>query len=108
MSQYKQGDIVITPFPFTDLETKKTRPAIIVSTKGNYVLVPITSRMKFDEYFLPIRDEDVTTPLEKQSSIKINMLATIGEDKIQLKITELKKPALEVLLESVKSIFEMD
>ncbi|TAE15166.1 MAG: type II toxin-antitoxin system PemK/MazF family toxin [Bacteroidetes bacterium] len=108
MSQYKQGDIVIVPFPFTDLETKKTRPAVIVSTKGNFVLVPITSRMKFDEYFLPIRDEDVTTPLEKQSSLKINMIATIDEDKIITKISELKKPALEVVLESVKSILDIE
>ena len=30
-----RGDIVLVPFPFTDLSEKKVRPAIIISTKND-------------------------------------------------------------------------
>ena len=45
---YSKGDIVLLPYPFTDLSTSKVRPAVVVSSnKGKYsdlFVVPITSR----------------------------------------------------------------
>lgn len=45
---YSKGDIVLLPYPFTDLSTSKVRPAVVVaSNKGKYAdlfVVPITSR----------------------------------------------------------------
>ena len=32
---YSKGDIVLFPYPFTDLETKKVRPAIVISDSGD-------------------------------------------------------------------------
>lgn len=31
---YQRGDVVLVPFPFTDLTTTKTRPAVVVSAEG--------------------------------------------------------------------------
>ena len=33
MTNYKQGDIVLLPYPFSDLSNSKPRPAVIISTK---------------------------------------------------------------------------
>lgn len=31
---YQKGDVVLIPFPFTDLTAVKTRPAVVVSIEG--------------------------------------------------------------------------
>ncbi len=48
---YKRGDIVLVPFPFTDLSSSKRRPALVVSpdwfnsSNQDLVLVGITSQI---------------------------------------------------------------
>jgi mRNA interferase MazF len=59
---YSQGDIVLIPFPFTDLSQSKKRPAIILSNakpnaQGDYLLVQITSRNHFN-LMLQIEEDD--------------------------------------------------
>lgn len=43
-----KGDVILLPYPFTDLTTTKVRPAVVVSSdQGRYedvFVVPITSR----------------------------------------------------------------
>lgn len=45
---YSKGDIVLLPYPFTDLQASKVRPAIVVASEdGKYsdvFVVPVTSR----------------------------------------------------------------
>jgi mRNA interferase MazF len=31
---YQRGDVVLVPFPFTDLSATRTRPAVVVSVNG--------------------------------------------------------------------------
>ncbi len=33
MTSHQRGDVVLIPFPFTDLTTTKTRPAVVVSSQ---------------------------------------------------------------------------
>lgn len=46
---YQKGDIVLVPFPFTDLSATKTRPAVVVSVEefeketGNVTVAMVTS-----------------------------------------------------------------
>lgn len=46
---YQKGDIVLVPFPFTDLSSTKTRPAVILSTQqfeidtGSILVAMVTS-----------------------------------------------------------------
>lgn len=50
MTNYKFGDVVLAPFPFTDQTASKQRPAVIISSaaynanRPDVILMPISSR----------------------------------------------------------------
>lgn len=52
MTDYKFGDVILVPFPFTDQTSSKKRPAIIVSSSAynrerpDIVLAAVSSQMK--------------------------------------------------------------
>jgi mRNA interferase MazF len=51
MTFYKQGDVLLTPFPFTDQSGSKQCPAVVLSgdaynqTHPNVILAPVTSQV---------------------------------------------------------------
>jgi len=52
MGRFVKGDVVVTPFPFSDLQAAKRRPALVVATfTGDDVLLcQITSQAVSDSY----------------------------------------------------------
>ncbi len=63
MARFVKGDIVVLPFPFSDLTQAKRRPALVIAElKGNDVtLCQITSQWVKDEYAIPIDENDSAT-----------------------------------------------
>lgn len=61
----QQRHVVILPFPFSDLQQRKARPAIIVSNNkynrrsDDVVAVPLTSNLKPSEYSVPVTSKDM-------------------------------------------------
>jgi mRNA interferase MazF len=59
---YIKGNIVLVPFPFTDLTSAKTRPALVVSESnyeietGNVIIAMITSIPQTTVYDYEIKD----------------------------------------------------
>ncbi len=80
MKGYTQGDIVLIPFPFTNLSQTKRRPALIISNNkvnetGDYLLVQITSRVKSDSLSEEIKDNDYTeSRLPATSYVRIHKI----------------------------------
>ena len=85
----KRGMIVLTPFPFTDLQGKKVRPAIIISSdkrKGDDVIIAYISsvfdsnRLQETDFVLRKEEEGfVETGLKVTSVFKMDKLATIDK-----------------------------
>jgi mRNA interferase MazF len=39
MTSYKSGDIVVIPFPFVDKDVSKPRPALVLSSRGELLIL---------------------------------------------------------------------
>ena len=86
MGRFIKGDVVVAPFPFSDLSTTKKRPAVVVTvlTGDDVILCQITSKAITDSYAIPVRDTDFTSGgLHQLSNIRPNRLFT-AEGKIVL------------------------
>lgn len=59
---YRNGDVVLLPFPFSDLSSSKTRPAVVVSIEdyqletGDILVAMITSVARGGPYDYELRD----------------------------------------------------
>jgi mRNA interferase MazF len=79
MGGFVKGDVVVTPFPFSDLSATKKRPALVIAalTGDDVILCQITSKGVADSYAIPISGADFTTGnLRQDSNIRPNRIFT--------------------------------
>jgi len=74
-----RGDVVVIPFPFSDLSQAKRRPALVLTKLDgdDLVLCQITSQASKDHYSIGLEAEDFSEGrLNQSSSIRPNRLFT--------------------------------
>ncbi len=85
MARFVKGDVVVVPFPFSDLTRAKRRPALVLASagRGDFILCQITSRSVADGYAVPLDEADFHSgSLRKPSNIRPNRLFTGDADLI--------------------------
>ena len=106
---YQRGDIVLVPFPFTDLRTTKRRPALIISNEmvnatGDVIIVMITSQNKNDVFQIEIDITHVSPSLPKTSFVRCHRVATIDVNLIMSLIGHANNTLLDSVIELVKHL----
>lgn len=111
---YRRGDLVLVPFPFTDLTTIKRRPAIIVSPdqfhqkSEDLVLVAVTSQRSsvLSEWEVALEQSDlVKGRLPKPSVIKLTKIFTCHRSLLVKAVGKLKPETLKHALTLIRRFF---
>ena len=95
---YEQGEIVLAPFPFTDLTTIKQRPLLVISNNdyngktSDLVTCDITSNPKDTDFSVLINNKDlIIGQIPVESRIKVDKLFTLSQSIIKKKISKVKE-----------------
>ena len=77
----KKGDIVLIPFPFTDLSGSKNRPALVlVSGEMDVTLAFISTQLKWKEDTDVLLKPTKENGLKIESVVRLSKLATIDKE----------------------------
>ncbi|MEZ2227598.1 type II toxin-antitoxin system PemK/MazF family toxin [Microcoleus sp.] len=107
MAEFVKGDVVVVPFPFSDLTQAKRRPALVIATLAgdDLILCQITSQNIADRYAITLQSSDFSEGgLNQTSNIRPNRLFTADRGIILYKAGQLKT---EKLNEAIAKIVEI-
>lgn len=92
----KKGDIVLIPFPFTDLTGAKNRPAVILIDSYEDITVSfITTQLKWQEKFDVRLEPSNENGLKKTSLIRLSKITTIDKELVIGKLGQLTDSEVE-------------
>ncbi|MEQ8996354.1 MAG: type II toxin-antitoxin system PemK/MazF family toxin [Coleofasciculus sp. B1-GNL1-01] len=111
----KKGDIVLVPFPFTDLSTTKLRPAVVLwvdSTGDDVTLCFISSqnltRLSPDEFVLDASDSEFSnTGLKVASKVRVTRIVTLERRLITRRIGKLGVNQIQQLNSVMLQAFQL-
>ena len=78
---FERGDLLLVPFPFTDLSATKRRPVLAVTAAdsyGDFIAIPVTSRPQAEHGLLIAAADMLTGTLPAASWIRTNRIVTLN------------------------------
>jgi len=109
MEEPVKGDIVVLPFPFTDLSATKKRPALIIATLhgDDAIVCQITGQIIKDTYVIELEDRDIAGgKLDGASYIRTNKIFTADKSIICYKIGTLTQAKMNKVGEKIVGIIK--
>lgn len=104
----KQGDLVLIPFPFTDLSGSKVRPALIlVATSLDVTLAFITTQIQWQEPTDLLLMPSNLNGLKKTSLVRLSKLATIDAALVQGRLGVLDMNQLQTVHQNLRLLFQL-
>lgn len=109
MAEFVKGDVVVVPFPFSNLEQSKRRPALVLTElEGeDRILCQITSQRTRDRHAVPLSDDDFASgSLKQPSNIRPNRLFTAEERLILYRAGHLQRTKLDEAMHRLIDILQ--
>ena len=107
MARFVKGDVVVVPFPFSDLTHSKRRPALVIAelTGKDVILCQITSQWINDEYAILIDNTDFDEgTLNQRSHIRPNRIFTADSSIILYSVGHLNKKRIDDVIDKLIEI----
>ena len=108
MEKFVKGDVVVLPFPFSNLSKSKKRPALIAANLigDDIILCQITSEARTDNYSIVLKNSDFKQGnLNLTSMIRPNRLFTADKSIVLYKIGSLKESKIKEVETGIVNIF---
>ena len=107
MERFVKGDVVVVPFPFTDLTRAKRRPALVIAELegDDLIICQITSQTIRDKYAVPISGSDFEMgTLTQNSNVRPNRIFTADSHIILYRIGHLKHEKNNQIIDRIVKI----
>jgi mRNA interferase MazF len=102
------GEVVVLPFPQTNLQSGKRRPALVVADLpgDDLILCQITSRARDDGFSTPLALADFERGrLSLDSFIRSNRLFTVEQTVVLYAIGKVKSAKLQEVKAKIRQLF---
>ena len=102
------GEVVVIPFPQTDLQVGKRRPALVVADLqgDDLILCQITTQSHHDNYSVPLTRGDFEQGrLHVNSFIRPNRLFTVDQAAIVYSAAKVKASKVEEVRSRIRQLF---
>ena len=110
MGKFVKGDIVVIPFPFSDLSDSKKRPALVLADlEGeDIILCQITSKPIRDSYAIPINENDfIRGSLPVQSNVRPNRIFTADKSIIVKQVATVDDALMKSVVDKIVGIIQV-
>ena len=107
MGRFIKGDVVVIPFPYSDLSASKKRPALVIASLDgdDVILCQITSQSISDRYGIPLDATDFRGGgLKHPSNIRPNRLFTADGRIVEYRAGPIKDEKLQEVLQKIIKI----
>lgn len=108
MGTFTKGDIILFPFPYTNMKNSKIRPCLVLSDEisEDIILCQITSKKTIkDEYSIELKtDETNNGNLKVDSLIRCNMLFIADKQQCLKVICNLDSNKYKVIIDKICEI----
>ena len=107
MGTFVKGDVVVVPFPFSDLSSSKRRPAFVVTqlSGDDVILCQITTPHRRDGYSIPLSGSDFASgSLKYDSTICPNRLFTADSNIFAYRAGTLSQKKTKEVIDKVVQI----
>jgi len=105
----QKGDIVLIPFPFTDLIGNKNRPALILAVSQTSITVAfISTQSRWKEDTDLVLKPNADNGLKKESLVRLSKLATLDKALAIGLLGRISIKQIETVNSNLKKIFLLD
>ncbi len=104
----RKGDLILIPFPFSDLTGAKNRPVLIlISNELDVTVSFITSQIKWSSNHDIVLFPSLNNGLKVKTLVRLNKLVTISKELIPEKLGELSKKELDEIDQGLINLFNL-
>ncbi|MFL5803082.1 MAG: type II toxin-antitoxin system PemK/MazF family toxin [Roseiflexaceae bacterium] len=112
---YSQRDIILVPFPFSDLSGQKVRPVLILSNdtynqhSADVVVCGLTTNLRSAPYtiLVDVTDVEVSGTLRHKSKIKADTIASLEQSILIRPIARLKSSVFQNVIAAIEDLIRL-